>query len=352
MLAINSKLMIILQVLAITPSSNVFVLAQPKCSSNHQDRYLFNQTAATWTDARAFCQSLHRTDLAVVNSDDELIYLKTITTGAYWIGLNDEVKEGSYIWTNSLHSEEYSPQWLWHRDEPDNANLFGEHCVRLDKKTTHVHGLSDANCDVNFHYFICEEHNHACTPEMYFSSTPCDISGRFTLHFTSKTWWSARDYCQQQSGRQLVSLETEYDVRYVRQKLMERTDGSQNYVYWVGLNDNSDTGVWRWVGHDEYGDVPTVMDGGRWNRAEPNGGFNENCIQIENDLFGNRGFNDMDCNGLFPFICEVVNYCFGELLLDALRPVKLANMDQIELMKHFKQSVELEITSHSQEKQM
>ena len=54
------------------------------------------------------------------------------------------------------------------------------------------------------------------------------------------------------------------------------------------------------------------MDGGRWNRAEPNGGFMENCIQIANDLYGNRGFNDMDCNNQYPFICEISKCKFQE----------------------------------------
>ena len=54
-----------------------------------------------------------------------------------------------------------------------------------------------------------------------------------------------------------------------------------------------------------------MLDGERWNRAEPNGGFDENCVQMETDLFGNRGFNDFDCNQLFTFICEVTNCKYG-----------------------------------------
>ena len=78
------------------------VLAQTECNSNYQDRYAFYQTPMTWADARAFCQSLNRTDLAVINSDEELHYLKNVTTGDYWIGLSDDVEDGkTATYTNS-----------------------------------------------------------------------------------------------------------------------------------------------------------------------------------------------------------------------------------------------------------
>lgn len=71
---------------------------------------------------------------------------------------------GTYIWTGITQKEELSPGWLWHRDEPDNVNIFGENCARFDKKDF-VHGLSDANCNLHLHYFICEDDNHTCKPQ-------------------------------------------------------------------------------------------------------------------------------------------------------------------------------------------
>ena len=43
-------------------------------------------------------------------------------------------------------------------------------------------------------------------------------------------------------GLELLSLETELEVRYVRQKLLERNDVARDFTYWVGLNDNDNDG--------------------------------------------------------------------------------------------------------------
>ena len=61
------------------------------------------------------------------------------------------------------------------------------------------------------------------------------------MFFLLKTWWSARDYCLSK-GLELISLETEFEVRYIRQKLLERNDAARDFTYWVGLNDNDNDG--------------------------------------------------------------------------------------------------------------
>ncbi len=78
------------------------------------------------------------------------------------------------------------------------------------------------------------------TVDTYFAGL-CTLGTRYLLQFSSRTWWAAKDYCML-FGRRLLSLETENEVRFVRQKLLEKTDGAENYAYWVGLNDNSNEG--------------------------------------------------------------------------------------------------------------
>ena len=72
--------------------------------------------------------------------------------------------------------------------------------------------------------------------------------------------------------------------------------------FWAGATDNFAEGSWLWPNSN----TPINCDGDfcDWRDGEPNGGKNENCLEVTN--FGNAGhWNDANCNDwLFHYICE------------------------------------------------
>ncbi|KAK1139260.1 C-type lectin domain family 4 member F-like isoform X2 [Acipenser oxyrinchus oxyrinchus] len=68
--------------------------------------YYFSKENKVWKEARTFCQS-QNSDLAVINSDEELDYLKSrIGSKHHWLGLSDSETEGSWKWVDGRPVEQ------------------------------------------------------------------------------------------------------------------------------------------------------------------------------------------------------------------------------------------------------
>ena len=85
----------------------------------------------------------------------------TASTGTYWIGLSDQVKEGEWIWTDGSLLLNHTN---WVNNNPNN--LGGkQHCGHIVKGNLHLLGYkltgfngewNDLECDVQLE-FICEQ---------------------------------------------------------------------------------------------------------------------------------------------------------------------------------------------------
>lgn len=88
----------------------------PGASSSGGHNYLYVGTSMSWTDARAYCQSLNG-HLATIGSANENTFVSLMASGSKWIGLTDEAVEGTFVWSNG----EPLVYTNWSGANPDNA---------------------------------------------------------------------------------------------------------------------------------------------------------------------------------------------------------------------------------------
>ncbi|XP_076467041.1 low affinity immunoglobulin epsilon Fc receptor-like [Babylonia areolata] len=89
--------------------------------------YVFLPDRLTWLDAKVLCQSVHG-DIVEIETPGENSFVKTLlndhNAANAWIGLQDFVVEGDFVWTSAGLSAEYTN---WGPNEPDNYNT-GQDC--------------------------------------------------------------------------------------------------------------------------------------------------------------------------------------------------------------------------------
>ena len=107
----------------------------------------FTSTGINWKDARLECVS-RGYDIATVTSSEEntLMYNTATDPGICWIGLNDIVTEGRYVWADGSDSH-YTH---WYSGQPDNYQR-SEDCVN----TWNSLSWSDASCTTTRTCFFC-----------------------------------------------------------------------------------------------------------------------------------------------------------------------------------------------------
>lgn len=117
----------------------------------HFDRncYFFSTLRGSWTSAKQSCEA-EGAHLVIINNKAELNFLagQMINDQVAWIGLNDKVTEGKWVWVDG------TPLSLafWHSGEPNDAGKGGEDCATLL-----FDGLwNDARCPNN-DFWICEQ---------------------------------------------------------------------------------------------------------------------------------------------------------------------------------------------------
>ncbi len=80
-------------------------------------RYQVFDTKLTWTEAKAYCESLGG-HLAVITSEEEnaLVTSMLLSKSDYWIGACDADEEGNWVWVTG---EDWNYQ-NWYPGQPDN----------------------------------------------------------------------------------------------------------------------------------------------------------------------------------------------------------------------------------------
>nr|XP_058960477.1 uncharacterized protein LOC131787381 [Pocillopora verrucosa] len=142
------------------------------------------------------------------------------------------------------------------------------------------------------------------TFEKYFHGSGYIFFGR---NGTRYNWVGSKRICNEQSGYNLVSIESREEWNFLRQTI-QRENTTE---YFIGLWEDTSTGVWRWLS-----DNSSVNASSRghwpWARGEPNnrgGDYEENCAQMYRDYLNNYGlYNDVSCTSpksYAGFICEL-----------------------------------------------
>ncbi|KAA8584470.1 hypothetical protein FQN60_008255 [Etheostoma spectabile] len=190
--------------------------------------YLFSTDTKSWMEANAFCMELN-TNLMSIQDIHERLWVRTqIGTEIYWIGLNDEIAEGVWEWSDGSPFIPYLTYWM--QGQPDNwGNEPGEDCGQVVGSS--FGQWNDENCSVKRKY-ICKYINQNPSPQ-------CDLANGWKQHGsncynlkadTRKSWAAARHDCVQDGG-DLVSIVTAEEEQYVTGSL------DPSWVdLWIGLS--------------------------------------------------------------------------------------------------------------------
>ncbi|MGH0183024.1 UNVERIFIED_CONTAM: hypothetical protein FKN15_011021 [Acipenser sinensis] len=106
--------------------------------------YYFSNENRDWKKAREFCQS-QDSDLAVINSDEELNYLKGKVRVAHLVGMSDLETEGVWKWLDGSLVDGR----MWNPGEPNNQGK--EDCGEMSNGK-----LNDIPCNIKQRW-ICEK---------------------------------------------------------------------------------------------------------------------------------------------------------------------------------------------------
>ena len=115
------------------------------------------------------------------------------------------------------------------------------------------------------------------------------------LHFLKNqtmTWYEARDYCktlkyEHLNNARLVEISDSTQQAFVKEKLLEINNKA--ILWWTGLTDNEQLGVWKWA---TSGNKATYIP---WGPGEPNI-QNEHCVTLWYKI--NYKWCDLGCHGL------------------------------------------------------
>ncbi|MBW2522581.1 MAG: DUF4215 domain-containing protein [Deltaproteobacteria bacterium] len=114
-------------------------------------------------------------------------------------------------------------------------------------------------------------------------------------YFTAdRTWLEAQGDCRSLgAGWDLASITSTGERDYVDDVIDIGGDT------WIGGNDIAVEGTFEWSNGEPWSNPI-------WDSGEPNGGTNENCVEMEEHTFGsNDSFNDSSCAGAQDYLCEM-----------------------------------------------
>ncbi|XP_074990247.1 C-type lectin domain family 17, member A-like [Calonectris borealis] len=120
------------------------VLDGRKCSAGwkvfEKSCYSFSTETMSWSDAKEICadQGAH---LVVINSDQEQNFLRDNinNSSTYWLGVTDELEEGSWVWTNGDRmSLSYWNTWKENKDKDQkDCGIIGPDGIWNDDRCSH-----------------------------------------------------------------------------------------------------------------------------------------------------------------------------------------------------------------------
>ncbi|XP_042226759.1 uncharacterized protein LOC121869473 [Homarus americanus] len=280
---------------------------------------------------------------------------------SYWIGGSDEDNEGDFRWTDGTEMKMGTPFWGDSADqiqEPDGG--ISQNCVFMNKGNHYY--FFDYGCR-NYAHAICEQvdeerledvlpiildsgvavrtnfvimsggyirewwwwwwwssfinttHStmtgaplllllsllslHKATAECYPPFTAVYHTCIFIDSSVKGTWYSTRNFCQDQGG-DLVKVDSGdfmyYLVRYIHD------NGHDQHSYWIGGSDEHHEGDFRWTDGTEVKMGTPFWGDSADQIQEPDGGINQNCMEMNH--VDHYYFFDVQCDGNLPAICE------------------------------------------------
>ncbi|XP_025096403.1 low affinity immunoglobulin epsilon Fc receptor-like [Pomacea canaliculata] len=135
-------------------------LSEQQCPRSWTQRdescYVVLDRVVTWLSAREFCEAVGGHLVEVESADENnflLNMLKTHGVTGAWIGLEDIIEEGRFVWTTSQKEASFTN---WSTGEPDD--LQGQDCVWMTNTSPFTPGAwDDADCASYQVHAVCEQ---------------------------------------------------------------------------------------------------------------------------------------------------------------------------------------------------
>jgi hypothetical protein len=216
--------------------------------------------------------------LVVLDDATEHAYVRTLTEGEYWIGLDDLTRENQFTWVTGAPFA-FSG---FVGDEPNDNGV--EDCTYVRSDAT----WNDTSC-ADTRPAVCEcdpGFDAAVTPACRTAAGSTTINGRryFIETSTALDWNAAAAACIALGDAHLVVIGD----------LDENTaiDAELDVDAWIGYSDQLTEGTFAWVnnapaGFEHFGTPPT--------------GDTEDCVVLD---FPDGTWNDTECGGAKPYVCE------------------------------------------------
>jgi hypothetical protein len=118
--------------------------------------YLFCDPTANWTVARDTCAGWGYHLVTITDAAENKFVIdkaNTLARDSWWIGLNDQAKEGTYVWADGTAAG-YT---VWVTGAPNNGGFGGKEqdCVEMMSTLFSGYGWNDGECS-NQRHFVCE----------------------------------------------------------------------------------------------------------------------------------------------------------------------------------------------------
>ena len=213
----------------------------------------------TWFEAKATCENMGAY-LTTIDSLPELTWvvnhLNNNGHDRIWIGLNDEVTEGSFVWADGSANTWAEAPWYGAEPNGGTGGAPGEaDCVRMagngDAGWGTVNGIQlgewgDYGC-LSPEHFVCEgvpgDCEAASAPPV---PPPIEGPGGTCYYFSGLeefgTWFEARTSCENMGGY-LTTVDSADELEWV----VGHLNFNGHDRIWIGLNDDETEGSFVWA---------------------------------------------------------------------------------------------------------
>ncbi|TNN53351.1 Macrophage mannose receptor 1 [Liparis tanakae] len=190
--------------------------------------YFFSADTKSWPEANAICLGQNANLMSIQDTHERTWVRTQIGTEIYWMGLNDQVSEGVWEWSDGSPYVPFLEDWL--PGQPDNwGEETGEDCGQVTGSS--FGRWNDENCAVPRKY-ICKYNNPNPVPQ-------CDLANGWRQYESNcyklkadvrRNWVGARRDCVQEGG-DLVSIASSEEEQFVTGAL------DPSWVdLWIGLS--------------------------------------------------------------------------------------------------------------------
>ncbi|XP_074840934.1 macrophage mannose receptor 1-like [Carettochelys insculpta] len=254
--------------------------------------YSLISSRMTWEEAQNNCKAEYSELASILDPyAQSFLWLQVLKIGQpVWIGLNSNVTDGIYKWTDNWKIK-YSK---WASEEPKKKSA----CVYLDVDGTWKTG----SCGESY-FSVCKR------SDVVAPTDPPQLPGKCPASTTHRSWVPYHGHCYSvesssmeswprssmeciRLGATLISIKNSAEMNFLINYLNAFAEDSRQF--WIGMYKNVD-GEWKWIDN-------SAVDFVNWKKGEPTDGYQEQCVDMDASDGGWRSYH---CSAGKRFICKM-----------------------------------------------